>query len=231
MLLEKQAMMGSRQSQVVPFVRVLHPIDPWLDPQYSVERPKHFRGEYGFTSVAMTAYCGELLVLASFHGARREVGPPNPAVFRFTRAEALEVGGIIRDTDANPPWPPEYNQAHHDIVAGQDQVAEAMATCYENDPRRMAIHNEVDLLVVIALLLERADVNERFRKHAIWRLRRMFEENQQIWIQVAKQVPSILADEQIRRAFRRLWSENRIEWQSFAEELPQLTEGNGFRAG
>ncbi len=214
------------------FVRVIHPIDPWREDHSRIERIRDFQGRGEYISVAMIERCNELVILASFHGARREVGLAEPALFHFMCSEVIEDGAQLKDTDADPPWPQEYNHAHHDIVGAKAEVAASMVRRFQADAERISVVDESLVAITIAKLLHREDVHCRFKKNAAWRMRRLFQDGgsfREIWIQVAKQVPAVLSDELVKTEFRRLWNQNRAEWNRLALELPCITVDAGYR--
>jgi hypothetical protein len=224
-------MIGSAKQAPNMFVRVVDPIDPWLDESRRSEQEEQFIGKYADISVAMTSRCCESIVLASLHGARDDVGYLDPGVFRFLDSEVELAGGLLNDTDANPPWPPEYNHAHHDIVREHHSVARAMINYYEHESGRLVRYQEVDVFVEIAHLLQREDVIKRFRRNARKRLRRLFLDGggfRELWLQVARNVPAILDDEDIQKEFRRLWNNDRVEWMRIAGVLPQIKGDPNF---
>ena len=143
------------------FVRVVDPIDPWLDESRRSEQEEQFIGKYADISVAMTSRCCESIVLASLHGARDDVGYLDPGVFRFLDSEVELAGGLLNDTDANPHWPPEYNHAHNDIVREHHSVARAMINYYEHESGRLVRYQEVDVFVEV---FRRPEVNEVNRR-------------------------------------------------------------------
>jgi hypothetical protein len=219
-------MTPSGEQTPVAFVRVVDPIDPWLEEGRHLEQVEQFIGRYLSISVAMTSRCCECSVLASFHGARNEVGELNPTVFRFSDFEVARAGGRLVDTDAIPPWPGEYNHAHHDITEGQRSVAIAMVGHYKLDRCRLVHFDETDILIEIAKLLQREDVDPRFNKYARKRLRRLFRDGgnfREIWLAVAMEVPAIIEDDNIKQQFRRIWSSERAEWIRISGKLPQIS--------
>lgn len=223
-----------RNSVDKDFVRVLNPVDPWLDPARQNERQLQFLGTTESISVAMRARCAETLVLASYHGARQDIGPLKPSLFAFGSSEVQDVGGWMDDTDADPPWPTEYNHAHHDIVSGQQQVASAMSRLSQSDPARVLQYSEKQVLVEIARLMLRDDANKRFKKNSAYRFRRLFEDGgvwRDLWIEVAKIVPDILNDENLAKKLRSLWNADRREWERIACAIPQIKTDNRFSSG
>jgi len=216
------------------FVRVLDPVDPWLDPARQSDREKQFIGKTESISVAMRSRCADMLVLASFHGPRKSIGPLRPSLFAFASMEVKDVGGKMEDTDAQPPWPPEYNHAHHDIVSGQQIVASAMSGISQSDPARVLQYSESSVLAEIARLMQRTDADKRFRKNAAHRFRRLFADGgewRDTWIEVAKTVPEIMHDDNVIRELRTLWSSDRAEWKRIASQLPQITRDAKYSSG
>ncbi len=226
-----------RSSAAKDFVRVLDPIDPWLDPSRQHDRVTQFIGSYENISVAMRSRCPDELILASFHGPKRATGPINPlrpSLFAFASLEVKEAGGKIEDTDAKPPWPPEYNYAHHDIICNQQSVSAAMSKLSQSEPARVLKVDETTVLVEIARLMQRPDAQKRFRSNATNRFKRLFEDGgswRDSWIEVAKIVPEIIYDPNVMRGLRSLWSHDRVEWQRIASHLPQLAEDTSFSSG
>ncbi len=209
-----------------PFVRVLFPSDPWTASSTAphAERFKGFLGRYGNISVAMESRCDALTVLAVYHGARREVGLEGPAYYRFFDREVHNVGGALEDTPAIPPWPDEYNHAHHDIVSGQKEVADYMAQVYECDKGRVQWEEELQVLKEIAALLTREDVDKKFKKGAEYRFRRMFRDKgheRELWKNVAKIHSVLLEDQATKKELCKLYNDKstRREWKVLLDEI------------
>lgn len=219
------------------FVRVLNPVDPWLRSDAADERENQFMGGGGNISVAMTSRCKDSIILASFHGARRKTGLIRPSLFCFYSQEVHGLGGNIEDTNADPPWPPEYNYAHHDITRAHRAVASAMSDLSQKDPSRVSQYSEISIFTEIALLLQRHDLpqeDKKFRPKAAYRLRRLFldgVELREIWIEVAKAVPKIAYDEQIMSEFRRMWINDRKQWNELSAKLPIIANDKRFSSG
>jgi hypothetical protein len=205
-------------TQSEPFVRVLDPSDPWLNERTLDERVANFRGKPEWDiSVAMETRCAPLTVLAALYGARREVGLVDPAYYLFTEREVLDVGGQLKDTPADPPWPGDYNHAHHDVVASHMAVATHMAELYALDNERVRWPDELEVLRHIADLLARQDVHQKYEKGATYRFRRMFEDGgneRRLWIEVAKSHHFLLDQPTVSKELRKMHQnkEKRAEW-------------------
>jgi hypothetical protein len=216
------------------FVRVLNPVDPWLDPARQNDREIQFIGKTESISVAMRSRCSDTLVLASFYGPRKDVGELRPSLFAFASLEVNKLGARLKDTDAQPPWPPEYNHAHHDIVSGRHLVASAMSRLSQFEPERILQYLDIPVLIEIARLMHRDDADNRFRKNAAYRFKRLFEDGgiwRDTWVEVAKAVPQIIYDDKVTSRFRSLWSSDRNEWRRIACELPQIASDPRFSSG
>lgn len=197
-------MAGEETSAERPFCRMLEPGDPWLEhPGDGQAQALNFRGQYDGISVCDNTVCEAVSALAAFYGARKSMGPLQPMYLRFTPAEAQAVGGRLRSTDAKPPWPPEYNDAHHDVVAGRDAVATEMARLYHDDAGRRVLVSREAMLDAIFALLGRDDVHERFRKSASWRARKLFKEERELWNDLAERHPHLAADPTVQKELRK----------------------------
>lgn len=216
------------------FVRVLDPSDPWLDHGATAEeRADNFRGRRDWDiSVAMESRCPPLTVVAVLHGARREVGLSHPAHYRFATDEVESVGGALCDTPAEPPWPDDYNHAHHDIVGQQQAVSERMAALFSEDGDRVRRHPELKVLLRIAELLFREDVHKKFKKHAAYRFTRLFDdggEERELWISVAEQYPALLELPLVLKELRRMYHDTtrREEWREIMARVEVSEEDRG----
>lgn len=225
--------------QVKGFVRVLDPVDPWLDPkEYTDEqRQENFRGRTDWDiSEAMEARCPPPRVLAALHGQRRDPMLDRPAYYRFQRKEVQKVGGDLEDTPSDPPWPDDYCHAHHDVVRAHDEVAAHMAALHADNPERVSAEREVDILILIAELLEDSGVHRRFKKNATYRFKRMFLDGgaeRELWIRIAKVHPFLLEQDTVSKELRRMYQdrgEGRREWVELMDAvgLPD-TERKKFR--
>jgi len=225
---------GGRKVQASPqdfhetaFVRVLDPSDRWLNPASfdDEDRAQNFRGRPEWDiSVAMELHCRADRVVACLHGARREVTLNQPAYFRFTKPEVEGAGGELNDTDAMPPWPEDYNKAHHDIVKGHASVAERMAALFAADSGRVSEASEHDVLCEIAAILAQYDVHERFQRNAQYRFRRMFKdggEERRRWIAVAQVHRVLLKDHEVLTDLRKMYQDkaSRDDWATLMGEL------------
>ncbi len=165
--------------------------------------------------------------MAVFHGARNEPVLHRPAYFRFTDVEVRDAGGELEDTPADPPWPADYNHAHHDILHGQQSVAIAMAGLHAEDPNRLVRGEELQILREMAKLLALDHVDEKFKKYAARRFRRLFSDGgaeRALWLEVAKAAPCLVDDNETAKRIRKLYQskETREEWVSLmgALEIP-----------
>jgi len=197
-------MAGEEPSAERPFSRMLEPGDPWLEhPGHHEAQALNFRGAYDGISVCDNTICAAVTALAAFYGARHDTGPLRPMYLRFTPGEVDQVGGELRPTDAKPPWPPEYDDAHHDIVDGQDAVAEHMADLFRSDPSRRILVTREEMLHGIFKLLARDDVHARFRKNARWRARKLFVEERELWNRLAERHAILKADSTVQKELRK----------------------------
>lgn len=212
------------------FCRMVEKPDSWTEPGSLDTRADEFRGKYDDISVAHTANCPPELVLASLIGSRRGVGPVIAYYYRFLESEAIAAGGKLKPTDAEPPWPPEYNEAHHDIHEGQSEVARHMAHLHDGDRARVVEVPQVVYLGILADLLVRSGVHERFTKNGWKRLRRLFEDEPGVWAALAATRPHMLADATIRSTIRTWYQKNREKYEELAAKLPTLRE-KGFTTG
>jgi hypothetical protein len=220
----KVSTLGAAQTEGEPFVRVLAPADPWLQESKGDmrSRAQHFKGKSPAISVAKEDRCNVLRVLAAFHGSRKEAVLGLQAFYRFDESEVLVANGELADTDAAPPWPSDYNHAHHDICKGQDSVADHMAALHDSDPGRVNVVDEADVLACIAALLGEPDVGKKFEKNARRRFRRMFEEERGLWVQVASREKTLLADAEIQKAFRKMYQDKSVGRPAWAALLDEL---------
>lgn len=218
---------SQQDQQEAAFVRVLDPSDRWLNPASfnEDERAQNFRGRAEWDiSVAMELRCRAERVVACLHGARRDVTLDRPAYFRFTKSEVEGAGGELRDTDAAPPWPEDYNKAHHDIVKEHARVANRMAALFAEDPDRVSEVAEHVVLCEIAALLAQPDVHEKFQKGATYRFRRMYEDGgseRERWIAVARGHRVLLSNPNVLADLRKMYQDKarRAEWTTLMDEL------------
>ncbi|MEZ4320844.1 MAG: hypothetical protein R3F61_25430 [Myxococcota bacterium] len=210
-----------------PFVRVLEPADHWTNKaKYTDEqREKNFRGRVDWDiSVALEARCSPPRVLAALFGGRKEVALDPPAYYRFHRSEVEAVGGVLKDTPAKPPWPEDYSHAHHDVVKAHAEVAEHMASLYNEEPERVQLEEETTVLLIIAELLGRPDVQKKFKTNATYRFRRMFEDGgaeRERWKLVAKEHRFLMEQATVNKAIKQLYQDpgTRPEWTTLMDDL------------
>ena len=216
-----------RNGQGATFVRVLNPSDRWLNPASfgDADRVQNFRGKPEWDiSVAMEMHCRADRVVACLHGARREVTLDQPAYFRFTKSEVEGAGGALSDTDAVPPWPEDYNKAHHDIVKEHASVAKHMAKLFAKDRGRVSEANEHDVLCEIAELLASQDVHKKFLDNATYRFRRMYQDGgseRRRWIAVARAHRVLLNQSTVLADIRKMYQNKatRSEWTALMDDL------------
>lgn len=185
------------------FCRVLHPADPWLGQATDEDRAAHFMGAHGKTSVADRSACPSEVVMAAFYGSSRRLEPPQPVYMSFGRNEVEANGGVLQSSDADPPWPPEYNDAHHEITAGEPLVASYMAAAFARDGSRMSMLGRDVLFMQICELLGRPDRHEQFAKNSSWRLRRLFREERDLWESLAARFTFLRQDAEVQKQLRR----------------------------
>lgn len=209
------------------FVRVLDPADPWLEHEkYSDEqRQANFRGRGDWDiSVAMEARCPPPRVLAALYGQRREPVLDRPAFYRFHSKEVQYAGGDLADTPSDPPWPEDYCHAHHDVVKAHAEVAEHMAKLYNDDPERVQLEEETKILLIIAELLGRSDVQKKFKSNATYRFRRMFQDGgaeRDRWKLVAKKHRFLMEQATVNKGIKQLYQNpaTRPEWTTLMDDL------------
>jgi hypothetical protein len=174
-----------------PLCRILEPADPWLSECSADERAANFHGKYdGEISVADTGICPAVRVLAAFHGSRS--GPAIGARYFSLRAsEVTAAGGQLVDTPSEPPWPPEYSDAHRDIVGDTHRVAQEMVLAFEADNTRVTEVDRNVLLGEICELLGRSAVDEKFRKNATKKLSKLQRLEPEVWQPLAELFPHI----------------------------------------
>lgn len=213
------------------FARVLDPVDPWLEPAGEEARAQAFRGRHDPMSVAALASCSPALVLASFYGPASYQMPVEPYYFRFTDREAERDGGRLDASPSDPPWPPEYSEAHHDLIGDQPAIARSMTARHDADPRRAVPVSRLDVLRGIASLLARPDVHEEFRKKGWKRLRGLLKlrvDREEVWVPLALDYAHILDDPPTQTEFRKLYNNNRQEWNDVAGRVPRVAEDPQF---
>jgi hypothetical protein len=119
------------------------------------------------------------------------------------RNEVEDNGGALERSNAEPPWPPEYNDAHHEISAGELSVARYMAAAFARDGSRMSVLRRDLLFVQICELLGRPDRHEQFVRNASWRLRKLFREDRELWESLAAQFTFLCQDPEVQKQLRR----------------------------
>ncbi len=175
------------------FLRVLQPLDPWLDdgPGSSEARVANLAGQYPTISVVlMNAGCDPTTALASFYGTRR---PPDPARFGYVLLDEdaiVAAGGRLSQTATNLGWPPEYSAAHHDI--GDEALAVAQSL-FDRAHGQLQKHfvERAALYRRLFELDDRPDVHPSFRANAIKRAQRLFTQERDLWEELAAHTPHL----------------------------------------
>lgn len=216
-----------------PFCRVVQRHDPWTWPQTLNERALEFMGNYDDISVAHMDQCPPALVIAAFYGPRSELGPLTPYYYRFVDSEIIAAGGELASTDAEPPWPPEYNAAHHDVTKGHREVSVQMAEYHSMDNERLVALPRLRFLEGVVALLARPDAHEqgKFCRGGWKRLRRLIQEEPELWASLAQNGPHLLDDEQSRKNVRELFRKQRDAWERVADLIPRLRRERIFSTG
>ncbi len=185
------------------FCRVLEPVDPWRVECSEEVRAANFRGRAGRTSVANQETCPPRVVMAAFYGSSRRLEPSKPACMAFRPSEVAANGGRLEKSDADPPWPPEYNDAHHEITQGEDSVALFMARAFAQDESRLIQVEREEHFAEVCALLSRPDAHKQLVQNSSWRLRKLFKEERSLWDSLAARFPRIRDDQEIVRQLRR----------------------------
>ena len=192
----------SLQQGEADFCRVLNPADAWTSDASEDERVANFSGGTR-TSVANQGTCCALTVVACFYGCRKGLEPSTASYMTFRRREVEENGGALEKSDAIPPWPPEYNDAHYEITSGEEPVARHMAKAFANDPTRMGSISRQELLAEVCRLFERPDAHQKLAEAAGWRLRRLFRDERAFWNELAERFPRLREDPTIKKELRK----------------------------
>lgn len=121
----------------------------------------------------------------------------------FRPGEVEANGGRLEKSDAEPPWPPEYNDAHHEITQGEHSVAQFMARAFAQDDTRMVMVDREELFSEMCALLTRPDAHQQLTKNSSWRLRRLFKEERPLWESLALRFPRLRDDLEIQKQLRR----------------------------
>jgi hypothetical protein len=140
--------------------------------------------------------------MAVFFGCRKGLEPPRPVYMSFFHDEVTDNGGRLEKTDAIPPWPTEYNAAHHEIVEREDDVAAYMTRAYSLDETRLVSMDRETLLAEVCRLLERPDAHTRLIAAASWRFRKLFSQERSLWDSLADRFPHLREDQQIKKLLR-----------------------------
>lgn len=171
------------------FIRIL-PADPWLDPATDAETlTTEFRGKYASISVCQTSACTPVRALAAFYGHTSRPTPLSPSVLRFSRDEVETSGGTLTKTDAHPPWPSDYNDAHHDVGGDLDAVAAAMAARSRAEPARCEAVDRMQFMAEVVALAVLADAPDDFKVKVRRRLARIQREEPEFYADVVERVP------------------------------------------
>ena len=215
------------------FCRVLDPVDPWLDEASSDELlSEKFKGKHDKMSVACVDACAPTRVLASFYGSASYIIPAFPHYFPFTESEARDAGADLEPEAAEPDWPPEYSNAHHNLLGDQPAIARQMVALHRAQKRSTNVAR-FDVLDDICGLLARPNVEPIFKKNGQKHVRRLLKlpvEMFESWLPLAEKHPHILDDQTCQQALRDLNEKNVEEWQKYADRLPRLETDQRFRS-
>ena len=217
-----------------PFARVLEPTAPWLEAAPIETLEKAFKGNHETISVASLDRCSPARVLAGFYGPSSRQIPRQPLYFRFAAFEALAAGADLAQAPADPPWPPDYSDAHYNLTGDQPRIAKHMVGLYREDGSRRVGVPRLEVLSEIADLLGRPDAEGTFVAAATKIVRRTFKlrtEREEIWIPLAEAHPHLLDDEQIQSECRKLYTKEREAWHVLAARLPRLLSSKSFSTG
>jgi hypothetical protein len=174
------------------FIRILEPADPWLSP----EDVEQLSGEFGadedsISIVEITEGYAPEDALAAFHGHRRGRLPHRLLFVEFSLTDLLDLGGRIKPTPAEPPWPPEYRDAHHDVVDGMRPVA-ARFSEQVIDGTRVTVEADRTAVVQRMLVLEqRADAPESYRANIKVKMRKLAGTDRTLVEKLAAEFPNV----------------------------------------
>lgn len=212
----------------LPLSRVLEPSDPWSGESSREERARYFQGQYDAISVTDQTGCPPLRALAVFHGCRSGPGPLEPAYAVFTESEVAQAGGVLSDTDADPPWPDDYNAAHRDITGDLPRVAEYFAELLPTERGRQVFVTRFTLLDEMSKLLREEPSNARFTKPVKRRMRALFREERPLWDRLRAEHPHLADDQDIQKQLRKEEQANRGKKStSLATDAPLGEKGSG----
>ena len=214
------------------FARIIDPVDPWLSASTVAERAAAFRGGiHDVLSVTAQDRCQPALALGSFYCGASYQLPAFPIYFHFKRQEANAAGGELQDTPAQPPWPPEYNDAHHDLTGNQVSIAEGMVAIHALDATRAVEVDRLAVLQELAGLLVRDGLPSGHRKYGWKKIRGLFTlrvERVNFWVPVAQRHAHVLHDDTIKGKLRALYSTSREEWQEVADLIAEVADDPSF---
>jgi hypothetical protein len=193
----------------LPLSRILEPSDPWSGECTRAERAANFQGKYDAISVTDQTGCHPLRALAVFYGIRGGTGPLEPAYAVFTELEVHQAGGQLTDTDADPPWPDDYNAAHRDIIGDLPRVADYFAELLPTDSRRSVFVTRPDMLAEMCKILREQPANAKFTDRVKKRMRDLFRDERPLWDQLAAEHPYLSDDPVIQRELRKEEQANR----------------------
>jgi len=215
------------------FCRVLDPVDPWLDQTSTDELlSEKFKGKHDKMSVACVDVCPPNHVLASFYGSASYILPAFPHYFPFTESEARDADADLESEAAEPPWPPEYSNAHHNLVGEQLPIARKMVALHRAQKRSTDVLR-CEVLDDICRLLARTDVHPTFKANGQKHLRRLLKlpvEMFECWLPLAEKHPHILEDQTCQKALRDLNEKDADEWMRYADRLPLVRTDQRFRS-
>lgn len=206
------------------FLRVLHPVDSWVDESNGSE--ESFIDVNGDLSVSCQENCSPLRILASYFGARAQALPPSTLCYRFWEGEALQMGGALKQTNPTPcPWPPEYSAAHHDLSGDQRPMARGFLRIHRSFEDRRHEESHFEVYREIARLVSIPTAPDCYTKNSLKKLRKLYHTDRDgIWLPIAKEFNILLQDKSIIEEFRKLFSKGpksaeRAEWNRMIESL------------
>jgi hypothetical protein len=220
-----------------PFCRVLEPVSPWLDLSTSNQTlEENFKGRYDTISVSKLTDCTPQFILAGFYGPASYQIPLDPRCFRFTDQEATLAGGAIQQEASNPPWPPEYSNAHHNLIGDQVAITASMVRLFSNDRTRAASVTRFDVFDELCGLLGRPDLHAKFKEKSWKRFRNLLklkEERETLWVPLAIKHNHLLDDTVTQGEIRKLYNQipRREEWKFIAENIPRVATDAKFSTG
>ncbi|WP_146647924.1 hypothetical protein [Labilithrix luteola] len=139
----------------------------------------------------------------------------------------MALGAEAVPCPAEPPWPPEYSDAHHELKGELQRVAARMVELHDAEPTRIEEIDRKAWLMQMAGLLAREDVEkERFRPNASKRLRKLLaaksRDERLLWAEIAVTHNVLLQDVEAKKVLRQLYNQERVEWDAIANIVPDI---------